>query len=202
MLVSRVLAERKRCYATARSFLRNTAGAAALEYAFTAPIMLTGVVGIMEVGNVLFVNTLMEGAAGEASRYGLTGRHTEAERLANIQLIIGDKTIGLVDLGTAQVTTTKYNNFSEIGEPYTDTAPTNGQYDVGEDYIDVNGNGSFDADAGTVCVGGPSEIVVYRIEYDLPLLTGLVSHLLGNNGKMKLKTAIPIINEPFTVVAP
>ncbi len=163
--------------------------------------MLTGVVGIMEIGNILFVNTLMEGAAGEAARYGLTGQHTEAERLANIQAIIGEHTIGLVDLGTALVTTTTYDNFDEIGEPYTDIAPSNGQYDAGEEYIDVNGNGAFDADAGTPGVGGAGQIVVYRIEYDLPLLTGLVSDLLGNDGKMKLRTAIPIVNEPFTVGA-
>ncbi len=164
--------------------------------------MLTGVVGVMEVGNVLFVNSLMEGAAGEAARYGLTGQETEAQRLANIQSIIGTNTIGLVDLGTAQVTTTTYANFGDIGEPYTDDAPTHGQYDLGESFFDINNNGTFDPDAGTPGIGNPSEIVVYRIEYDLPLLTGLLSNLLGHTGKMKVKTAIPIVNEPFVVAAP
>ena len=202
MLGARVLAERKRYSTLARRFWWNVAGAAALEYAFTAPLMLTGVVGVMEVGNILFVNTLMEGAAGQAARYGLTGQQTEAQRLANIQSIIGTNTISLVDMGTAQVTTTTYSSFGDIGEPYTDNAPANGQYDAGEDFIDINDNGTYDPDAGTPGIGGPRQIVVYRIEYDLPLLTGLLSHLLGNDGKMKVKTAIPIVNEPFLVAAP
>ena len=202
MLGLRVLAERKRYSANARRFWRNIAAAASLEYAFTAPLMITGVVGVMEVGNIVFVNSLMEGAAGEAARYGLTGQHTEAQRLDNIQTIIGAKTIGLVDLGTAQITTRHYDMFDEIGEPYTDDNPANGQYDAGEDFIDINNNGAFDADAGAPGVGGPGEIVVYRIQYDLPLLTGLLSNMIGQDGKMKVEATIPVVNEPFLVVAP
>ncbi len=164
--------------------------------------MLTGVVGVMEVGNIMFVNALMEGAARDAARFGRTGQGTEAERLASIQAIIGSRTIGLVALGTAQVTTVTYNTFDDIGEPYFDTAPSNGQYDPGEFYIDINGNDAFDPDQGTAGVGGPSEIVVYRIAYDLPLLTGLVSHLIGKDGKMRLQATVPVANEPFNVAAP
>ena len=202
MLGRRVLAERKQSGRGWRQFWRDLAGAAVLEYAFTAPIMLAGVVGVMEIGNVMFVNTLMEGAARDAARYGITGQGTETERLASIQSIIGNGTIGLVDLATAQVTTRKYASFDDIGEPYFDTSPANGQYDPGENYIDINNNAAFDPDTGTVGVGGPGEIVVYRIEYDLPLLTGFVSHLIGKDGKMKLAATVPVANEPFTVAAP
>jgi Flp pilus assembly protein TadG len=56
-----------------RRFTQNEDGTALLEFAFTFPILLTAVIGALEVMGLLFATALMEGGLREASRFGITG---------------------------------------------------------------------------------------------------------------------------------
>ena len=90
-------------------------------------------------------------------------------------------------------------SFGDIGqpEPYTDTN-TNGSYDLGEPFTDINGNGQWDADMGAAGLGGPGEIVLYKLEYDLPTMTSLLSNVIGgSDGKITLKASVAVRNEPY-----
>jgi Flp pilus assembly protein TadG len=49
-------------------------GKAIVEFAFVAPIFLGMTLSILEFSGIMFVQTLLEGGAREASRYGLTGQ--------------------------------------------------------------------------------------------------------------------------------
>ena len=48
-------------------------GAAALEFALSAPFMIMLMVGIMEIAMISFSSALVEGAVRNASRFGITG---------------------------------------------------------------------------------------------------------------------------------
>jgi hypothetical protein len=176
---------------------RNRDGGVAVEFALTAPLFIAMVVGVMEIGMVLATQSLMEGAVRDAARYGVTGQD-DAQRLQIIGDIIADRTIGLVDLDDATVDILTYGSFDDIGapEPFVDDPPYNGVYDVGEAYTDINGNGQWDADQGKKGAGNASEVVLYRILYDVPSLTGLVNHLLGT---MSLSATIAVRNEPYDI---
>jgi hypothetical protein len=99
---------------------------------------------------------------------------------------------------SAVVETKIYPSFNDVGkpEPFTDTN-SNGQYDAGEPYTDINGNGQWDADMGKAGVGGPSDIVLYKITSDWNLLTPLMVPLMGSGGKMTLSASVAVRNEPF-----
>jgi hypothetical protein len=116
-----------------------------------------------------------------------------------IRKIVKDRTAGLIDMNKVKIETLVYQNFSDIGkpEPFTDQAPFNGVYDVGEPFVDVNGNGKWDADMGAAGVGGPGAVVVYRVSYNWPLLTGLMVPLLGSGGYVHLSVSTAVRNEPF-----
>ena len=60
-----------------------------------------------------------------------------------------------------------YESFADIGEPepFTDQ-DGNAGYNSGEPFVDVNGNGQWDEDMGEAGLGGPSDVVVYRLSYD------------------------------------
>ncbi len=178
----------------------DEAGAGTLEFALAAPILITILSGILEFGMILFVTMLMEGSLREASRFGITGTSPPGvSRAEQIVQIMNENLMGLVDLDTADVTQTVYPSFGDVNEPepFSDSAPANGVYDPGEPFTDVNGNGAWDADMGAAGLGGPGDVVIYSVEYDWPLLTPILSPIMGQNGLFRLRASTAVRNEPF-----
>ncbi len=184
---------------------RDQGGGASIEFALLVPIALLMFAGVFEVGGMLFMSAAMEGSVRDAARFGITGYTPGAQsREDHILEIIDQGTMGMMDMNNVQVTQKIYDSFGDIGqpEPFTDQTPFNGTYDVGEPYSDINGNGQWDEDMGTAGVGGPGDIVVYTVTYDWPLMTPLLEHLLGENGKVALSASIAVRNEPYGTVPP
>lgn len=182
-----------------RAALACRRGATATEFALVAPAMFLTLVGILEVGMILLLTTLMEGSVREAARFGITGYQvTGQSREDTIRAIVAERTVGLVDMAQLQVNYQVYQSFDQIGqpEPFVD-ANANGVYDVGESFVDVNGNGSWDADMGVAGVGGPGDVVVYTLTYNWPLMTGLLTPFLGESGAFPIRAAIAVRNEPY-----
>ncbi|MCE2510632.1 MAG: pilus assembly protein [Alphaproteobacteria bacterium] len=183
-----------------RGLRRQREGSTTVEFAFAMPILAAALIGLVELSMIMLVTTLMEGGLRQAARFGVTGfvpaGVTREQRILDI---LAEQTIGLVDIGQAQVTTLIYPDFEDIGEaePYTDDSPANGNYDVGEDFVDVNGNGQWDADMGASGAGDAGDIVVYRITYDWDMLTGLLDAFIGQNGAIQLTASVAVQNEPF-----
>jgi len=177
---------------------RNSDGSAAIEFAFTAPLLILTVVAIMEFSMILFLNASLEGSLRDAARFGSTGFTPAGENREDVIINkIRDATLGLVPIDTDHVTTLVYTDFSEVGqpEPWTDNNPENGSYDVGELYNDINGNGQWDADMGTPGLGGACDVVVYKIQTEWGLLLGLLASTIGNPVNLEASTAVR--NEPF-----
>ena len=86
--------------------------------------------------------------------------------------------------------------FGNIGqpEPFHDI-DLNGQYDVGEPFTDVNGNGQWDSDMGAAGLGGPGDVVVYRVEYPWAIMTPLLQAATGET--ITHKASIAVRNEPY-----
>ena len=174
-------------------------GVAAMEFALAAPVVILTITGLIELSMVMFVTSLMEGGIRDASRFGITGYVPPGTtREEQIQKIIGDATIGLIDMASAMVQTKVYPSFGDVGkpEPFTDTN-ANGVHDAGEPYTDINGNGQWDADMGQAGVGGPGDVVLYTITADWHLLTPLMVPLMGNGGTMSLSASVAVRNEPY-----
>jgi Flp pilus assembly protein TadG len=188
-----------------KRLFRCRKGITVIEFAIAAPVVFATVAGVLELALVMFVMTLSEGALREASRFSITGfTPTGMTREERILEILGDHTIGLVDMAEATVTYKVYPSFDDIGkpEPFTDNAPANGSYDAGEAFQDINGNGQWDADMGAAGLGGPGDIVLYTIQFDWELMTPLVAPFMGTNGKMTMTSSVAVKNEPFSVPPP
>ena len=176
----------------------NSDGSAAIEFAFTAPLLIMTIVGIMEFSMIMFLNTAIEGGLRDAARFGTTGAvPAGTSRTEVIVQKLQDASLGLIPMEAETVHALAYSNFSEVGqpEPYNDTNPANGQYDAGESFTDVNANGQWDADMGTPGLGGPCAVVVYRGETQWQLLLGLLADAIGNPVVLTASTAVR--NEPF-----
>lgn len=155
--------------------------------------------GSIEYGMIMFVNVLMESSLRDAARYGITGQEpTPGARLAAILSIIEDRTIGLVDMSAANVTILSYPAFGDVGraEEYLD-GNGNGSYDAGETFTDENDNGQWDEDVGVAGAGESGQIVVYKFDYDWPLITPMMSHIIGTDGYFHLNASVAVRNEPW-----
>ena len=185
--------------ATMKRLRRNRKGSAVTEFAIAAPVVIMAIVGIIEFSMILFVSSLLEGGLREASRFGLTGFQPNGlTREERILKIVEDHTHGLVDGTAVNLSTLVYPSFDSIGqpEPFTDEN-SNGTFDDGEPYMDVNGNNQWDPDMGAAGLGGPEDIVLYTIEYDWPLMTGMLNGFVGNDGKIELRASVVVRNEPY-----
>lgn len=178
---------------------RHREGGALIEFAFAAPLLIVTVAGVIEIGMIMFMNSLMEGAVREASRFGITGyAPSGVSREQQITNMIVDGAVGLVQPADITIDTLVYSNFSGIGqpEPFVD-GNANGTYDVGETFNDINGNGSWDEDMGAAGIGGPGDIVVYTATIQWSLMTRLLDPILGDSGKMTLQASTVVRNEPY-----
>jgi Flp pilus assembly protein TadG len=207
--------------ALVRRFKRSKDGTAAIEFALILPILLTLSFGIMELSLYMASLVTLEGGLKEASRYGITAQtggglstaqkndvptafRGKGDRTEMIGYILSQHALKLIDLNNATITTQVFNSFSQIkdGEPYTDSN-ANGVYDTGEPFSDTNcnhtrdGPGASNADS----VGGPDNIVVYKVTYDWIVMTPFVGPLLGTlnaAGKytMPMNASVVVKNEP------
>jgi len=156
-------------------------GATAVEFALTFPMIAMLVVAIMEFGMIMFVGVLMESGLRDASRYGITGYvESGLTRMERIVQIVGEHTLGLVDMAKVDFDVLVYPSFGDVGgEEFVD-GNGNGKYDSGETFTDQNSNGTWDSDIGTPGPGDPGDVVVYRLEYAWPLMTPFASTFIGS----------------------
>ena len=180
-----------------RRLRRDQGGATIVEFALIFPVFILAVFGIIETAMVLFISSSIEAAVLEASRFGATGSLPPGvSREDRVLEIVGEKTYGLVDLDQADIQTLVYASFDDIGqpEPFEDDN-LNTVYEDPEPFTDVNGNGVWDADMGAAGLGGPSDVVVYRVSYDWGVMTPLIRGVLGDS--LRHISSVAVRNEPF-----
>jgi hypothetical protein len=161
------------------------------------PVMILMLIGTIELSIVIFMGSSIEAAILEASRYGSTGTTgASVSRQQRVLDILADKTYGLVDMDEVELETLVYESFADIGqpEPFVDD-DGNGVYTLGESFTDINGNGQWDDDMGAAGLGGPSDVVVYRVEYAWGIMSLLAQSVLGDS--FRHVSSIAVRNEPF-----
>lgn len=178
-----------------RRFWRERDGATSVELAFGFPILLSFVIGLLEVSNLIFLSVTLENAVLHASRFGITGSTNGATRLEQVRTIVQDQTFGRIAADDMTIDTLVFDQFADIGqpEPFAD-ANGNEVFDAGETFSDVNGNGIWDEDMGTTGLGGTGDIVLYRVSYTAPSLTGFMDWATQ---AVELSAAVAVRNEPF-----
>jgi hypothetical protein len=189
-------------YYNTGSLVRCKRGATAIEFALSAPVLFVVVMGAIELAMIMFVSALIEGGVREAARFGITGHSPSGiSREDRIRQLVGEHTIGLIDIDSATITQHVYPSFGDVGkpEPFEDLNG-NGVYDPGEPFQDINGNGQWDADMGVAGVGGPGDVVLYTVTARWATLAPLITPLLGVDGGIELTASVAVRNEPYDLL--
>jgi Flp pilus assembly protein TadG len=182
-----------------RRFTADEGGSPAIEFALLAPIILMLLTGFVELGMFGLVTVLLEGSLRDVARYGITGQVPEGgDRVAHMLDMIAEATHGLVDVGDIVLAVRSYPTFEDVGqgEDFID-GNGNGSYDGGETFKDCNGNGTRDEDRGSDGTGGAGQVVVYRIDYDWPLWTRVLAPVIGHDGTLHIQANAVARNEPW-----
>jgi Flp pilus assembly pilin Flp len=180
------------------SVIRNEAGVTAVEFALIAPVFMLIVAGIIEISLIMFTATVMESATNITSRVGKTG-YIAVGKTRQQQIIdtVNAKTAGFLNPAKITVTSEVYSDFDDVGQPEPcispPSAPCSGV--AGINFMDINGNGSWDADMAAAGLGNAGDVVVYKISYPWSVTTPIISSIIG---KLYTITARSVIrNEPF-----
>lgn len=160
--------------ASLQPLFRDASGGCAVEFALIGPLLIALLIGMAEFARIATTQVLLEGAARDASRYGVTGSQvsgqpmSEADREVQIKNIVARETVGLVDMSKISVAIKAYSDFSDIN-----TSP------------------------GTTGAGGSDEVVVYTLTYDQPLVTSLFGTLIKRSA-FRHEARVVVRNEPFS----
>jgi len=170
-------------------------GAAALEFALAAPVFLLAIFGAMEMAQAYYVRTVLQGVVNAAGRNSsLQSGQTQMTAIDNrVAHMIHD----VMPSATVTFSRRSYMDFTNVGQPedYTDTNK-NGQYDKGECFSDLNGNGTWDDDLGKSGLGGSNDVVVYTVNVAYEQWFGFME-FLGLPKNQNIHATTILRNQPF-----
>lgn len=176
---------------------RDTGGAAIVEFALVAPVLLMFVLGIFDLGYNVYTKTLLEGAVQKAARDSTieAAESREATIDARITKVVHD----IVPSASLNFERKSYASFSDVAQPedFTDSNE-DGICNDNEPFEDANGNGEWDADRGKDGFGGARDAVLYtvNIEYDraFPL-----ARFIGVSDRVSTSASTVLRNQPWNL---
>ena len=135
-------------------------GVTAIEFALVAPVFLTMMGMIYNLGQLFYGKSLLDGAAQLAARTSTLegGSTSEADSVVRNQ-------VGRV-LPGASVTASRvsYVDFNDIGRAEAwDDVDDDGTCNDGEAYTDENCSGEWDSDIGLNGNGGAGDVIMYEV---------------------------------------
>lgn len=182
----------------ARRLRSDLAGAAAIEFAIVAPVMLLLIMGLSDLAYQSYVQAMLSGAMQKAGRdstiQGSTAKTNaiDAAVLAMVHNVAKDAAID-----PTRSSRKSYAQFGQIAPEQFDDNNGNGSYDKpSECFTDVNGNGVWDADPGQNGQGGANDVVLYKLTLTYPRLFPFAA-IIGSSAVQSVSATTILKNQPY-----
>ncbi len=180
---------------TRRPLLRDARGVSAVEFGMTAPILFLVVFGSLQMAQSYYCYVVLNGAVNSAARKsslqsGQTGS-------ASLDTLVSQMIKYVMPTANVTFTRKNYSDFTSVGMPedFTDTNK-NGKYDSTECFVDMNGNGVWDADMGKTGIGGANDVVVYTVTVSYAQYFGFAK-MFGLPANQIMHSTTILKNQPF-----
>lgn len=164
-----------------RRLVRNADGVSAIEFALIGPAFIALLVAILETGMVFFFQQLLQSATTQAARLIMTGQ-AQTQKLTSAQFLqdICTDAGAMFDCNKLSANVQTFTSFSSMNFD----APVSG--------------GTFTAPT-TFSPGGPGDIVLVQVFYELPVNPGPLGFNLAttSNGTAVLVGTAVFRNEPY-----
>lgn len=188
---------------------RDRRGIATTEFALIAPLLITFIAGLMEFSYVGFARASLESATMKGARkVAASDCPAQRQGLLTDTIESAMKEVASSDGQKPQIETKSYgSSFGDVGEPepfpdndgdnIDEPGENNGQYDPGEPFTDVNGNGQWDKDMGSSgSIGGAGQIVSYTATFKVKSLLPFIARQFAGQDHYAIKATTVIRNEP------
>jgi hypothetical protein len=144
-----------------------------VEFALVAPVFLLFLVGGLDLGQMVYGQSVLNGAVQDAARNSTLEGGNIAAIDAEVGLIVRNILPGAKVTGLRK----SYYDFTDIGraEKWND-ANGNGTCDNGETYTDENSSGIWESDIGKSGNGGANDVILYTVTatydpiFEIPIL--------------------------------
>jgi Flp pilus assembly protein TadG len=174
---------------------RDQKGAAIVEFAMVAPVLLLAVMGLFDMAYNMYTGAVMQGAVQKTARdstiegAGINTATLDARVTAAVRRVMPQANLGFAR--------SYYTSFSKVSQPedYNDVNG-NGSCDNGEPFEDANGNGRYDTDRGSSGQGGARDAVLYTVTVTYPRVFPLAK-MIGLSSQVTTSTATVLRNQPY-----
>lgn len=174
---------------------RDASGATIVEFAMIAPVLLTLIMGMFDMGYNIYAQTMLQGSIQQAARDSTI--EGSGPRAAALDRIVTEAVHGIVPDATLRFSRTAYSSFSEVGqaEDFTD-GNDDGVCNEGEPFEDANSNGAWDADRGVAGQGGARDAVLYTVTATYPRAFP-IAQFIGMSPTFSTRASTVLRNQPF-----
>lgn len=174
--------------------LKNKKGATMVEFAFVAPVFFTILLGLTDFGYRMYMKSIVEGTVYQAARLATVGDKTPTQ----IDDFVKKQLTLFSTNGTVTITKTNYYEFSDIGKPekLTTDLNSNGSWDTGDCYEDLNNDSKWNAVSGRSGLGGSDDIVYYKVDFSYPRIVPM-GGFLGWSSTETASTMTIMRNQPY-----
>ncbi|AMO71570.1 TadE/TadG family type IV pilus assembly protein [Sphingorhabdus sp. M41] len=181
-----------------RALKRDDVGAALVEFALVAPVLILLIMGMLDIGHRIYATAILQGSIQKAARDaslddGAANASAIDDRVKTLMLpVIQEEPISNFDFERRN-----YSDFSDIAKPedFTDTN-NDGECNDGEPYDDLNGNDSWDADRGAAGQGNAKDAVLYTVTVTYPRLFPM-AEMIGLPQDEVIEASTVLRNQPF-----
>ncbi|WP_421852306.1 TadE/TadG family type IV pilus assembly protein [Novosphingobium sp.] len=181
------------------ALLRDSHAVSAVEFGLTAPILFLVVFGSLQVAQGYYVRTVLTGSINAAARKSTL--QTGQTNSTTLDTLVATSIKYVMPTASITFTRKNYADFTSVGTPedFTDTNK-NGKYDSTECFVDMNGNGVWDADMGKSGLGGANDIVVYTVSVSYKQWFGFAK-MFGLPEYQTIPQTTILKNQPFATQA-
>jgi Flp pilus assembly protein TadG len=177
--------------------LAGDAGGSTLpEFAIILPSLLMLLFGIFDIGQEIYVKSVLQGALQDAGRGA--GLESGPDQTAAIDAYVRAQLepVAISD-PTYKIERANYQTFSDVGRPenFVD-ANDNDIYDGGECFTDENANGLWDEDVGKTGLGGANDVVRFKVTVTYDRIFPLWK-LIGASPQTSLTAATVLRSQPY-----
>ena len=189
--------------ATAKPLLRDDQnGVAAVEFALIAPVFCAMLLGTMDLGHSLYMQSVLQGSVQEAARDSSLQTGTLATNQATIDDMVTKQVKNLQSNMDVTITRRSYYTYTEASaarpEDFTDTsASPDNICNNSEPYVDANDNGVWDKDGAVDGQGGARDKAVYTVTLKYDRLLPISSFVPGLSSQVELTASTVLANQPY-----
>lgn len=170
-------------------------GATVVEFAIAAPILITLLLGIYDMGHWAYLTAVLRGAVNQTARNDTL----ETADTSKADAYVADIVKGVAPGATVVSKRVSYYDFADIkrAESWNDKNG-NGICDNAEAYTDENKNGQWDADVGTTDNGGANDVTLYTVTVTYTPVF-FIPFGTGKNTARTISASVVKKNQPYAL---